>query len=511
LKQTLTTILAVFISGFILSSFQIYRDLKKSRINEENNIARMLKITEPSAAQALYHLDRKQAEEIVNGYITYEPIIYVSLTDNFGGILYEKYSPRFKNNSPFFKLFYPDTEIYNSKLSYSPGNSKAVFVGTIKLQTDYLFIYNNFIKKTKFILTSNLLLYLCLAVIFTIIFKKNITSPLLNLSEKISKIDPKKDQISTVDIPIMHRYDEIGSIIQNINLILNEYYILKTKLEEKVYERTITLEKNNNKLKKSMAQLKQASEQLIESEKMASIGRLVAGISHEINTPMGNCLLVASSMDKKLDKSINQLESNQLEEQNFKYIINESKTSMKIILKNLDQSLSLVKSLKKIAVDQGYSEPKLFILTDLLNDLITSIRPQLKGKNISIKLNIKKDLHIFQDPGIFSQIFNNLLINSIIHGFENINAGEIKISISATSNKAIILYQDSGRGIPKDIVSKIFEPFITTKRHKGGSGLGLHIVYNLVTTKLKGKIKYMENPTNRGTMFSINFPYNNQR
>ena len=192
-----------------------------------------------------------------------------------------------------------------------------------------------------------------------------------------------------------------------------------------------------------------------------------------------------------------------MSEKEFLEYLEDSKLSIDSINKNLIRAVNLIKSFKQIAVDQISEELREFNLKEYLDEILLSIHSKIKMTKIKIEVNIDKNIAINSYAGIFSQIFTNLIINSIIHGFNNgVDIGTIKISANLENNDLTIYYEDDGKGLDEVTKNKIFDPFYTTNRVKGGSGLGMNIVYNLVVKKLKGTI-FLENKKEKGVLFVI--------
>ena len=270
-------------------------------------------------------------------------------------------------------------------------------------------------------------------------------------------------------------------------------------LEQKVEERT-------KDLKKSIATIKHTQDQLIRSEKLAALGSLVAGVAHEINTPVGIAVTAASLLKDKTDDFIDKLESKTLKRSDVnKYTITAEKSS-DLILTNLSSAVKIIHGFKQVAVDQTSGELRKFNLRSYIDDILISLEPELKKINPKITINCSGKLIIMSFPGAFSQIITNLVMNSLIHGFINSNTNEIIFDIHRDNDTIIFCYMDNGKGIEKENQAKIFDPFSTTRRSKGGSGLGMHIVHNLVTRTLGGTISY-EHRAEQGVKFTITMPF----
>jgi ligand-binding sensor domain-containing protein/signal transduction histidine kinase len=248
-----------------------------------------------------------------------------------------------------------------------------------------------------------------------------------------------------------------------------------TELEDLVAERTRELQHTQNSL--------------IEQEKMASLGSLVAGISHEINTPIGIAVTAASTIDDATTEFLTLFNKDKLTRSGLVRYVTHMGESAKLLVSSLDRAGQLIGSFKQVAVDQSSENRRQINLKRFLLDTQFSLQPQLNKQNSELKIYCEEDVILDTYPGALFQIISNLVNNSLIHGFPNNFSGEIKITIIAGIMGVEIEYADNGIGMSQEVQKKAFEPFFTTKMGKGGSGLGLHLVYNFVTQLLGGKIE----------------------
>ena len=276
-----------------------------------------------------------------------------------------------------------------------------------------------------------------------------------------------------------------------------------------VYDRKILKPINtlNENYKSSIDDLKNAKDKLVESEKMASLGSLVAGISHEINTPLGNSVTAASQLEEDYFSLKEKLEKGKMSRKDFDFFLNQCGLGLELMLINLRKASELISSFKRIAVDQTSEQIRVFDIKNHIRDITLSMSPKIKGKDIEIKTFFNfEDGDVKSYPGIFSQIITNLINNSIIHGFDHGNKkGSIEIEINKDNqlNEYQVLYRDDGQGIKDENLKNIFDPFFTTNRGAGGSGLGLHLVYNFVTQKLESDIAF-DSKAGEGVFFQFN-------
>ena len=302
-----------------------------------------------------------------------------------------------------------------------------------------------------------------------------------------------------------HRHMKILEFVSGLIAIViarrkaeNELRKLNEKLEQKVAHRT-------KKLKESLETLEKTRDQLVQSEKMAALGNLVAGVAHEINTPVGVGVTAASHLQEKTEYIIKKYNNGQMKRSDLENYFENAINSAKMILSNLRHASENISSFKQVAVDQTSDEKRFFHVKDYVEEVLISLHPRLKKTNHNLTLKCNEKMEIYSYPGALSQIITNLIMNSLDHGFRNIDDGSMMISIKKQDNTLQMLYEDDGVGIPPNIQPQIFDPFFTTNRSRGGTGLGMHIVYNLVHHKLNGIIQCESEPQ-KYTRFIITFP-----
>jgi signal transduction histidine kinase len=258
-------------------------------------------------------------------------------------------------------------------------------------------------------------------------------------------------------------------------------------------------------LAQTLENLEMTQAHLIESEKMASLGGLVAGVAHEINTPIGIGVTAASTLADHTEKAVTAYESKQLKGSALTTYFDIALRSSRLILNNLDRVSELVQSFKQTAVDQTHLEQRRFAVKKYLQDTLLTLMPHLKKTSHHILVNGDEQLEINSYPGALSQVITNLIMNSLRHAYPEDKAGTLHFDITEDNHLVKIVYSDDGSGIPAQHLGKIFEPFFTTARAQGGTGLGLHIVYNLVTQKLQGTIQ-VQSEVGMGTTFILRLP-----
>lgn len=252
-------------------------------------------------------------------------------------------------------------------------------------------------------------------------------------------------------------------------------------------------------------ELQASREQLILSEKMAALGELVAGVTHEINTPIGIIVTSSSFMESAVRDLMKFYTEGKLSKAKFDEFCDNAQESTKIILSNSKRAADLIRSFKSVAVDQTSMHIREFKLKNYTEEILESLHHHTKNRGINISVNCNHEVTVKSYPGSYSQVINNLIMNSMIHGFPDDKPGEISIDIMEEDAHILIVYRDTGVGIGPDVINKIFDPFFTTKRDDGGSGLGMNIVYTVITENLKGEIT-CSSRVGEWTEFRITFP-----
>ena len=264
--------------------------------------------------------------------------------------------------------------------------------------------------------------------------------------------------------------------------------------------------RNISDRKAAEAALAKAQQNLLEAEKMAALGGLVAGVAHEINTPVGVGVTAISHLALQATAFSDRYRAGEMKRSDLEQFLTTCNEATAIIETNLERASQLIRSFKEIAVDQTGDDVREIVLGDYINQVLTSLRPKLKQRPITVSVDIDPaDLRVRLQPGGLSQVVTNLVMNSLTHGFEPEAQGEIRLAASLVGDALELVYADTGKGMSAEIVERIFDPFFTTKRGAGGSGLGMHIVYNLLTQKYGGQIR-CESAPGKGTRFIMHIP-----
>ncbi len=301
--------------------------------------------------------------------------------------------------------------------------------------------------------------------------------------------------------------DEFGQIwaLGGVSTDITERKRSELELEELVNVRTRQIADTNRELADSLGNLQRAQDELVRSEKLAALGSLVAGVAHELNTPIGNSLLAVSTL---LDQSTAFAASINagVKRSTLQAYIEDVNNGSQIVLRNLHRAVDLVASFKQVAVDRATSQRREFELNELVSEILLVLMPTFKKSGVRVSHEIPPGITMASYPGPFGQVLINLVNNGLIHAFEGVENGEIKITAVAISGDAVeIAVRDNGSGIAPENMGKIYDPFFTTKLGRGGSGLGLNIVYNIVYGLLGGRID-VKSALGEGTSFILTLP-----
>ena len=253
-------------------------------------------------------------------------------------------------------------------------------------------------------------------------------------------------------------------------------------------------------------ELRRTQVHLVQTEKMASLGGLVAGIAHEINTPIGTALTAITTLDEHLRLFISKSETGRMKKTDLDRFTGAVAQASGFMQSNLGRAAELIQSFKAVAVNQTVDECRRFSLQASLQDILTSLGPRLKKSNHGVRLECPPTVELVSYPGALSQVVTNFVMNALVHAFPEGARGTLTLVVVEPDARTVELrFADDGVGIPAEILPRVFDPFFTTRRNGGGTGLGLHIVYNLITQRLGGRID-VDSVVGRGTVFIVTLP-----
>ena len=474
-KELLKVVFAFYFSITIIMTLAHFTfEYYNTQDNIKDELQIISKTFEIPYSQAMWNYDVEQISSISQGAIKLPNILGVEIYDK---ITKEKISTVMSDD---FNKLNTGVFSYNIDITHTKTNNEKIYIGTIKYYSSSDVVFQRVQLGFTIILINSLIKSLILTILFIWAFRKYLTKPLEDITKNISDIN----------LDSIHKHKPLRVSDKN-----NELTILSNAFNEML----LVLNKNLNNIKSTQ-------KYLVQSEKMVALGGMVAGVAHEINTPVGMALTGITHLDEETKNLKKLYEEDKMSQDDFEEYLKDTLEINSSIEINLQKAASLVRSFKKVAVDQSSNEIRTFELHSYIEEILLSLKNKTKQTNITIDVQCDKGITIKSNPGAISQIITNFTMNSIIHAFNQGEEGSIIIKAYLDkSNNLNLIYKDNGKGLSDEVKSKIFDPFFTTKRREGGSGLGMSIVYNLVTSSLNGSI-HIQSEENMGTQFNIKIP-----
>ena len=307
--------------------------------------------------------------------------------------------------------------------------------------------------------------------------------------------------------------DEIDQLIGSFNdmgarlsTAIGNLEKLNEELETRVEARTGELLASNHGLRSALKTLQRAQDELVRNEKLVGLGSLVAGVAHELNTPLGNSLTVATGLAERSKEFARLFREEPLRRSSLEDFVRETSTAADLLTRNLWQASNLIGRFKQAAVDQTSAQRRTFELSRAVHEALVLIGPRFKTTPHRIEVDIAPGITMDSFPGPLGQIVTNLAMNALMHAFPGVAAGVFTIRGEALDDGRVrLVFADNGTGIAPEHLPRVFDPFFTTRLGKGGSGLGLHLVYGIATRVLGGRIEIASRP-GEGTVFTLELP-----
>jgi signal transduction histidine kinase len=337
--------------------------------------------------------------------------------------------------------------------------------------------------------------FLSFMLIGSIVVAQSIRQPLKRLMAAMRAIT-----LGRYDRPIhgTSARDEIGDMARAVE-VFRENAIAKDRAEA-------DLRSSKERAEQALAELRDTQKNLIQAEKLAALGGLVAGIAHEVNNPVGISLTVASSFARRCEAFAAELRTPPLRRSSLDDFVATSRAAADQLVANLQRAGELIQSFKQVAVDRSHTERREFDLAEATDQIIASLRPVLKKLPLSLVVEIPQGISMNSYPGSYGQVLTNLFLNTVVHAYPDGRAGTLSVSARAVGDDDVeITVADDGVGMAEEVRQRAFDPFFTTRRDHGGTGLGLHIIFNIVTQSLGGRL-ILDSAPGRGTTFRIRIP-----
>lgn len=463
-------------------------------------------------AASIWVIDERLINTQLNGLIQLPDINYISIKDDSG----QSWSSGNLKQDHVLDKHFP--LVYKSP-------TESINVGTLEVQADMDAIYQRLYDKAILILLSNAIKTFLVAGFILFLVWYNITKHLDKLSNYCKRINLDADY-EPLQFERKERVDEFKQVADAINSmqhqlrssfddLKNSKSALQTALEDR--ERLLKLERSYKEelarqvkertleLEQSLTALKRAQQVLVEQEKMAALGGLVSGVAHEINTPIGICLTAASTQLNHIEELIELIHSDQATLDEINAILDEYQESCELIVRNITKASGLIQKFKTIAIDRSHEEHQCVNLKEQLNEILESTLIMHPNVNAKTQITVEPTLNVKTNISLLNQMVSNILSNAFTHAFQNREDNLVDISADIDDNYVTISIQNNGLAIPAEVAEHMFEPFFTTNRNKGGTGLGLSAAFNAATL-LKGTMSYQADSTLGGAQFNIRFP-----
>ena len=489
---SIVAMISIVVPAVLVSMIEIYSRFKSEttvRSTEQANA--LLKVLESGIRIPLWTLTQKDAQSLIAGIVLNDAVLSIEVVDDTGEpfINYKKknYSSLIKSGLFIKKsseVIYNESPIGLVSLEYSlvPAREAAI--------SDSVRIL--FIIAIQAVISLTVILF---------VINRRVTIPLAKIKQGAQEISQQRFD---THIPTLFN-DEFADVAKELNIMKEALRNSFGLLEERVEKRTQELLQLNSELTMAIQRLEGAKDNIVENEKLAALGALVAGVSHELNTPFGNGKVMANSLYESATRLNNAFKSGSMTQSQFESEVSEMIEGSQLLERNLDKAIKLVQSFKQIAVDRTSDQRRSFMVNSFILEVQATLLHIFKTTPHTLNVILKEDVELNSYPGVLSQVITNLINNALLHGLEAKAAGQVIIEVIPHVTQVEIKVIDDGQGMPQDVKKRIFEPFFTTKLGKGGSGLGMHIIHNLTTATLGGKVR-VDSQVGVGTQVTLMIP-----
>lgn len=485
-------VMSIVLPAIFVSAIEIYSRFRtETTVRSHEQAEALLKVLQEGLTPPLWSFIPENAQDLINGVALNNAVLKIQVLDNQAKPFVEYKKTNYDSIAR--------SKNFISKSGDVVRNGK--LIGIISLEYSLVpardAAFSDSIRILIIIATQ---IVVSLTVILFFI-NRRVTEPLGHIQKAAREISQHNFDI---DIPAMHN-DEFADVALELNNMKTALSTSIFQLEDRVEQRTGDLLQLNKELTLMIEKLEGAKDNLVETEKLAALGALVAGVSHELNTPIGNGRVMASSLHESAKKLASDFNAGTMTRSQFENSLKEILEGSNLIERNLLKAINLVQSFKQIAVDRTSDKRRTFMVNEFLIEIQATMLHIFKATPHTLEVELTDDVELNSYPGVLSQVISNLINNALMHGLEYSEGGRVTIKVIPHVTSLDILICDNGIGMEADIKKRIFEPFFTTKLGKGGSGLGLHIVHNLTTATLGGRLQVQSSPNN-GTMISLAIP-----
>ncbi|MCG2583494.1 sensor histidine kinase [Massilia sp. TS11] len=492
--------LVLAISGSY-TQYSLGKDLEASNQRLRQGVLTRLQISLPSA---LWDLDKSKVDSIVEAEMLPPEVVAIRVYDTSVGLFAGKMRGADGKLVPIAQpAAEPGGTPVEASLVFQDGGSasaaiKPVVVGKVVINFSRAQIEaalaSELTRKVVEVLLLDIILVFALSLSLRVVFE-----PLKQLRDGLFDLATRGSE-EVGELP-EDRKDELGEVIRGFNQIQRR---LKTIIQ-RIREAEDQARKSAQETAKALQDLKQTQESLLQAERLASLGGLVAGVAHEINTPVGIALTSASVLKSATDEVQTAVNAGGVKKSDILKYLETASESSRLIMNNAYRAAHLIHSFKQIAVDQTSEVRRPFALKEYVEEVVASLQPKFKKSPLRVVLACPPDIVLDSFPGAFAQVITNLTLNCVEHAFEIDTPGTIQISARLDGDIVEIHVDDDGKGIAPDVLDRVFDPFFTTRRGQGGTGLGLNIVYNLIVKQFGGTIS-VSSTLGQGAHFTLRIP-----
>lgn len=492
---SLTVIVGVALSSVLVYLEQTQRFRETYMAEKQTELERLTVLTALSLREPLWQLVPEQADSIIEAVFVNPEVLAITVRDPKG----VQFAGRMRGQ--------PITDASLGHQQQVMRDGEVLGVLLIQMSTAGYLAKRDAVKwqygRTALLTLAGALLFIL--VVMHLRFVRPVKR-LVQASERLAGGD--------LQAPIiMAHHDELGALAQSLEAtrisLLDLFGKLELRnaelkdanenLERRVAERTQSLQE-------ALATLNRAQQEIIQSEKLASLGRVVAGVAHELNTPIGNAVVVASTLAADLQALSAEFASGSVRRSSMTRLLESTQTGIDLFMRNLDRAARIVGDFKQVAVDQTSNQRRSFDAAAVTREWLTTLHPFLRKSGCTAELSAEAGLQCDSFPGAYGQILNNLIMNAVLHGFDGKPSGVVVVKVESLAGGQVQLsVSDDGCGMTPEVLKQIYDPFFTTKLGAGGSGLGLNIVHGIVIRILGGSIS-VSSEVGKGTQVRVCFP-----
>ncbi|MBQ1784785.1 MAG: sensor histidine kinase [Gammaproteobacteria bacterium] len=566
-RKLLNQVLSIyFILTLVVTAGQILAEYANTKNHVKQELITVQRTFSAGLTRAIWELNLQQAQAIAEGVMALPMVEGVTVRDETGKVMIQMGTHQNEEADTATARIEPELrELSGGYFGYSfplafEFSGRAMNLGDVTILSSRSVVLERIKIGIYFLIGNAIIKTTVLILLFVWAFNRLLTRPLTELTQQMVVLDVDEfadtriklssnnnNELTIVETAFNQMLDKLGHYKQGLesaqrdllganrqldeqNLQLEQEVARKTsslsrslmeldrqKMELERHQRELRAENEmrrrteeeltlkRNELERSLRDLRDTQAQLVESEKMASLGTLVAGVAHEINTPVGVGVTAVTYLQERINELRKQFDDKKLTQSGLNSFLEDAEQSAQLLSTNLHRAGELIASFKQVAVDQTSEAVRDLDLRVYVDEIISSLQPKVKKTPHKVLNNVIPGLVMHCRAGALAQVLTNLIMNSLIHAFAEGQSGEMVISAHLDGNTVFMAYSDNGRGVSPEHLRRLFEPFFTTRRGQGGSGLGTHIVYNLVTQSLGGTIS-AESTEGKGLAYHITLP-----